>query len=217
MLRTQQRGLSLGRDHDQPTLLSRAAKAALVWYYHRQGWRAEAAGPTPRKCVLIAAPHTSNWDFLYFVGLTHDLGLNAHFMAKRELFGWPMNRFLHDIGGIPIDRSKGGNYVQAMIDEFNRRDDFILTIAPEGTRGRVRQWRTGFYHIARGAGVPMVCGLMDYARKVGGLGPALMPSGDYVGDMAQVERYYRSVTPRHPGLAMQSIVDASDYREIKAA
>lgn len=201
----------------KPGIVSRIALKALVAFYHRQGWRAEAAGPIPRKCVLIAAPHTSNWDFLYFVGLTHDLGIKAHFMAKRELFAWPMNGFLHDIGGIPIDRSSGGNYVQAMVDEFNRRDDFILTIAPEGTRGQVRQWRTGFYHIARGAGVPLVCGLMDYARKVGGLGPALMPSGDYVRDMAEVERYYRSVTPRHPGLAMQNIVEASDYKENKAA
>lgn len=214
------------RDHRKPGLISRAARAglisraaraALVWAYHRQGWRAEAAGPIPRKCVLIAAPHTSNWDFLNFVGLTHDLGIDAHFMAKQELFTRPMRRFLQDIGGIPIDRSRAGNHVQAMIEEFNRRDAFILTIAPEGTRGRGRQWRTGFYQIARGAGVPIVCGLMDYARKVGGLGPALMPSGDYVRDMAEVERYYRSVTPRHPGLAMQSIVEASDHREAKAA
>ncbi len=201
----------------KPGLVSRAALVALVWFYHRQGWRAETAGPIPRKCVIIAAPHTSNWDFLYFVGLTHDLGIRPSFMAKRELFGWPMNGFLHDIGGIPVDRSKGSNYVQAMIDQFKARDDFILTIAPEGTRSRVRQWRSGFYHIARGAGVPLVVGLMDYGRKVGGLGPAFMPSGNYVGDMAQVEHYYRSVTPRHPGLAMQNIVDASDYRESQAA
>lgn len=203
--------------NNKPGLMSRLASNALVAFYHQQGWRAETAGPIPKKCVLIAAPHTSNWDFLYFVGLTHDLGIKSHFMAKRELFAWPMNRFLHDIGGIPIDRSKNSNYVQAMIDEFHARDEFILTIAPEGTRGRVRAWRTGFYHIARGAGVPLVCGLMDYARKVGGLGPALTPSGNYARDMAQVERYYRSVTPRHPGLAMQSIVEASDYQESKAA
>jgi 1-acyl-sn-glycerol-3-phosphate acyltransferase len=201
----------------QPGLMSRATRAALVWFYHRQGWRAETQGPIPRKCVLIAAPHTSNWDFLYFLGLTHDLGIRPHFMAKQELFRWPVAGFLRDMGGIAIDRSRSGNYVEAMVDEFRRRDDFILTIAPEGTRGRVRQWKTGFYHIARSAGVPLVVGLMDYARRMGGLGPALMPSGDYVRDMAEVERVYRSVTPRHPGLAMASIVEASDHRDQQAA
>ncbi len=197
--------------------VARGVRAALVWFYHRQGWRAESAGPIPRRCVIIAAPHTSNWDFLYFLGLTHDLGIRAHFMAKQELFRAPVAGFLRDIGGIAIDRSRGGNYVEAMVEEFRRRDDFILTIAPEGTRQRVRQWRTGFYHIARGAGVPLVCGLMDYARKVGGLGPAITPSGDYAADMARVEGFYRSVTPRHPRLAMANIVEASEIPERRRA
>jgi 1-acyl-sn-glycerol-3-phosphate acyltransferase len=202
-----------GDAKDEPAgVISRAVRAALVGFYHRRGWRAEAEGPIPRRCIIIAAPHTSNWDFLYFIGLTHDLGIRAHFMGKKELFRWPMERLMRENGGIPVDRSRGGNYVQAMIDEFNRRDDFILTIAPEGTRGAVRKWRTGFYHIAMGAGVPLVCGLMDYARKVGGLGPAIMPTGDYVADMARVEAYYRSVTPKYPQRAMQDIVAASEGR-----
>ena len=193
-----------------PRLISRAARAALVSFYRRKGWRAESEGPIPKRCIIIAAPHTSNWDFLYFVGLTHDLGFQAHFMGKQELFRWPMANFMRENGGIPVDRSKAGNYVQAMIDQFARRDEFRLTIAPEGTRGAVRRWRTGFYHIAMGAGVPLVCGLMDYARKVGGLGPAMMPTGNYAADMAKVEAYYRSVTPKHPKQMMENIVAASD-------
>ena len=196
-----------------PGRLSRAARAALVGFYRRQGWRAQSDGPVPQRCIIIAAPHTSNWDFLYFIGLTHDLGFQAHFMGKRELFRWPLGKFMRENGGIPVDRSRHGNYVAAMIDQFARRDVFRLTIAPEGTRGAVRQWRTGFYHIALGAGVPLVCGLMDYARKIGGLGPAIMPSGDYAADMARIEGFYRSVTPRHPQLAMADIVAASaDWR-----
>lgn len=190
--------------------LARGLYAMIVWLYRRQGWRAISDGPIPRRCIIIAAPHTSNWDFLYFVGLTHELGIHAHFMAKRELFRWPIAGFLRQIGGIEIDRSRTGNHVEAMIAEFTRRDDFILTIAPEGTRSSVRKWRTGFYHIACGAGVPMVCGLMDYARKVGGLGPAMPASGDYAADMVRVEAYYGSVTPRHPHRVMQGIVAASD-------
>ncbi len=188
-----------------PGAVSRAIHAGLLWLYQRHGWRAETAGPIPRRAVIIAAPHTSNWDFLYFLGLTHDLGVHPHFMAKQELFRWPLTNFLRENGGIAVNRSTGGHYVDAMVAEFARREDFLLTIAPEGTRGSVRQWRTGFYHIALAAGVPMICGLMDYARKVGGFGPAIMPTGDYAADMAQVEHYYRSVTPRHPALAMQSI------------
>ncbi len=190
--------------------LARMVHAAIVWLYRRQGWRAVSDGPIPRRCIIIAAPHTSNWDFLYFVGLTHELGFRAHFMAKRELFRWPIAGFLRQIGGIEIDRSRNGNHVEAMIAEFACRNDFILTIAPEGTRSSVRKWRTGFYQIALGAGVPMICGLMDYARKVGGLGPAMLASGDYAADMAMVEAYYGSVTPRHPERAMRGIVAASD-------
>lgn len=196
---------------DRPAgVVSRAARTALVSFYRRQGWRAESETVIPKRCVIIAAPHTSNWDFLYFVGLTHDLGFQAHFMGKKELFRWPMANFMRENGGIAVDRTRAGNYVQAMIEQFARRDEFRLTIAPEGTRGAVRRWRTGFYHIALGAGVPLVCGLMDYARKVGGLGPAMMPTGNYAADMAKVEGYYRSVTPKYPKYMMENIVTASD-------
>ena len=107
-------------------------------------------------------------------------------MAKKSLFRWPLGRFMRDMGGVEIDRASNEGYVDAMIAEFKRRKEFMLTIAPEGTRGAVRQWRTGFYHIALGAGVPLVCGVMDYGTKTGGLGPAFMPTGDYRADMVEV-------------------------------
>lgn len=196
-------------DFGRVSPISRAAKSALLALYRRHGWRAEGVVPAPRRFVIIAAPHTSNWDFLYFLGLTQALGIDAHFMAKKQLFRWPLGGFMRDMGGIMVDREKGGNYVAAMVDEFARRDEFMLTIAPEGTRGAVRQWRTGFYQIALAAKVPMVIGLMDYARKVGGLGPAIMPTGDYAADMAPIAAFYRSVTPRHPAKAMANIVEES--------
>jgi 1-acyl-sn-glycerol-3-phosphate acyltransferase len=189
----------------KPSILSRLIRAFLMWLYRRQGWKAEGVIPHPRKFVIIAAPHTSNWDFVYYIGLTQTLGIMPHFMAKTALFRWPMRNFMLDMGGVPIDRKKGGNYVQAMIDEFASRDEFMLTIAPEGTRGSVKQWKTGFYHIAMGAGVPMVVGMMDYGRKTGGLGPAIWPTGDYEADMAKVAKIYASVTPKHPDKRMVSI------------
>ena len=193
-----------------PSLLSRLFRKALVAIYRRQGWTAYGEVPSPRKFVLIAAPHTSNWDFLYFIGLTEELGIMPHFMAKKSLFRWPWKNFLLDMGGVPVDRGSKQNYVQAMIDEFARRTEFMLTIAPEGTRGAVRQWKTGFYHIAMGAKVPLVVGMMDYARKNGGLGPAIWPTGDYQADMAKIAAIYEKVVPRHPAKKMLSITEGVD-------
>jgi len=189
----------------------------ILRFFRAMGWTATAVRPLPRKAVIIAAPHTSNWDFIYYIGLTRELGIETSFMAKRQLFQWPLGNFMREMGGVQVNRESGGNYVQAMIDEFNRRDDFLLTIAPEGTRSAVGQWKTGFYHIALGAKVPLIIGMMDYAKKTGGLGVAFMPTGDYAADMARVEEFYRSTTPRHPDKAMKSIVNASVQSFNKAA
>jgi 1-acyl-sn-glycerol-3-phosphate acyltransferase len=197
--------------------LSRRLEGMLLRFYRAQGWQAVSHGSIPKKAIIIAAPHTSNWDFLYFIGLTRDLGIAPSFMAKRQLFQWPLGRFMRDMGGVAINREAGGNYVQAMIDEFARRDEFLLTIAPEGTRSSVAQWRTGFYHIAMGAGVPLIVGMMDYAKKMGGLAQAFMPSGDYAADMMRIEEFYHNTTPRHPHKAMQSILAASDKPYARAA
>jgi 1-acyl-sn-glycerol-3-phosphate acyltransferase len=190
----------------QPSLVSRLLRRLLVGIYRYNGWRAFGDVPSPRKFVLIAAPHTSNWDFLNFIGLTQELGITPHFMAKRSLFRWPFTRFMLDMGGVPVDRSSTQNYVQQMVDEFGKRDEFMLTIAPEGTRGSVRAWKTGFYHIAMGAKVPIVIGMMDYATKTGGLGAAIWPTGNYAADMAKVAEYYRKVTPKYPAKGMVEVI-----------
>lgn len=184
----------------QKSLMARVTKAAIIAWFGRQGWTVEGTAPIPRKFVVIAAPHTSNWDFLYFIGATDGLNLDLSFMGKQTLFRWPFGRMMRDMGGIPVDRSSSHNMVDQMIAEFSRREEFMLTIAPEGTRGKVREWKTGFYHIAVGAGVPLVCGMMDYARKVVGLGPAIWPTGDYDADMVEIGQYYSQCTPKNPQL-----------------
>lgn len=189
-------------DDPPPAFASRVVRRFLLWFYRRRGWQAAGAPPADRRCVIIAAPHTSNWDFVNFLGLTDELGIKAHFMGKKSLFRWPMGRFMRDMGGVAIDRSGSHNVVDAMVAEFGRRKEFMLTVAPEGTRKVVTQWRTGFYQIALRAGVPLVCGVMDYGKKTGGLGPAMMPTGDYAADMAKIVDYYRAVTPRHPERAI---------------
>lgn len=189
----------------QPSWLSRLVRRALVGIYKRSGWHAHGVVPESRKFVLIAAPHTSNWDFVYFLGLTDDLGIMPHFMGKSSLFRWPFTNFMLDMGGVPVDRSSNKNYVQQMIDEFKRRKEFMLTIAPEGTRGNVKAWKTGFYHIAMGAGVPLVVGMMDYQSKTGGLGPEIWPTGDYKADMKKVAEIYATVVPKYPAKGMTGI------------
>lgn len=178
---------------------ARLLTAAIDRWFRRQGWSVEGRAPEPRRFIVIAAPHTSNWDFLYFIGAAESLNLDLSFMGKESLFRRPFGRLMREMGGIPVDRSKSGNYVEQMVAEFARRAEFMLTIAPEGTRGKVRRWRTGFYHIAMGANVPLVCGLMDYRRKFVGLGPAIWPTGDYAKDMEQVTAFYSQCTPKHPG------------------
>jgi 1-acyl-sn-glycerol-3-phosphate acyltransferase len=193
----------------RPSLLSQMVRKALVTFYRLRGWKAHGAPPEDGRCIIIAAPHTSNWDFLYFIGLTEDIGIQPHFMAKDSLFRWPLGRFMRDMGGVPVVRSSRQNVVDAMAAEFSRRDRFMLTIAPEGTRGKVGQWRTGFYHIAMKAGVPLVVGMMDYGTKTGGLGPAIWPTGDYDADMARIFEFYRTVTPKHPSRGIANLEQAS--------
>ncbi len=193
----------------KPSILSRIVKHIIVWIYRRNGWSAVGKAPKDQRFVIVAAPHTSNWDFLYFIGLTNELGIQPHFMAKESLFRWPWKNFLLDMGGVPVDRSGGKDIVAAMVQEFSKRKQFMLTIAPEGTRSSVQQWKTGFYHIAREANVPLVIGMMDYGNKTGGLIEAFMTTGDYKQDMKIIEKNYKSVTPRHPDKAMKNIVDTS--------
>lgn len=189
----------------RPGPMARLVKSIILWLYRRHGWRAEGVVPTPRRFVIIAAPHTSNWDFVYYLGLTQELGIKTYFMAKSSLFRWPIGGFMRAMGGVEVDRKSSHNYVQAMVDAFASNEEFILTVAPEGTRGRTRRWKTGFYQIAMAANVPIVVGLMDYGRKVGGLGPMIWPSGDFRADMEKVLAVYRTCIPRHPELAVTEI------------
>ena len=190
-----------------PGPVARMVRRLLLAMYRGRGWRALGQVPEPRRFILIAAPHTSNWDFVNFLGLTADLGLRAHFMGKLSLFKWPLGGFMKQMGGVPVDRRGGGNVVEQMVAEFARRAEFMLTVAPEGTRGRTTKWRTGFYQIALAAKVPMVVGFMDYGTKTGGLGPLIWPSGDFRADMLKVLEVYRTCIPKIPERAVRSIDD----------
>lgn len=190
----------------RPSLLSRIVRGVLLRLYRAQGWKPVGGPPDVRKAVLIGAPHTSSWDFLFFLGMTDQLGIKAHFMGKKSLFRWPLQRFMLDMGGVPVDRSASHNYVDSMIAEFAARDEFFLVIAPEGTRSGGGKWRSGFYHIALGAGVPIQCGWVDYENMRGGMGLKIEPSGDYPADMARIADFYRThARPKHPEHAVTDL------------
>ncbi len=162
------------------------------------GWRVEGRPPAIPKYVVIGAHHTSYWDAPIGLALSYSISFNTVWMVKDAAYRWPFRSVLRWIGALPIDRSRRHSVVSQMIEQFRRRDRLILAILPEGTRKRVTSWKTGFYHIARGAGVPIVLAFLDYRRKVGGFGPTVMPSGDIEADMRIIRDFYAGITPKHP-------------------
>ena len=162
------------------------------------GWAFEGSVPTASRYVLIAAPHTSNWDFVYMMAMAWAIGIRIHWMGKASLFSFPFGPLLRAMGGLPIRRDRPGKLVEQSVEKFSQATALVLTVPAEGTRSKASTWRSGFYHIARLAEVPIVLGYLDYRRKRGGLGPALYTSGDVRLDMDRIRAFYADKTGRHP-------------------
>jgi 1-acyl-sn-glycerol-3-phosphate acyltransferase len=167
------------------------------------GWKVEGQLPDLPKFVLIGAPHTSNWDFVMFLAVIFDLRANVRFIGKAELFREPFGWFFHWCGGIPVDRRKSQGLVEQMVKACQKSDRFILTIAPEGTRHKVREWKMGFYHIAKTAGIPVVLAIVDGARKVVRVGQIFNPTEDMEGDMKLIKGFFSNVVGINPGLTSE--------------
>jgi len=162
------------------------------------GWRVEGALGDVKKAVAIAAPHTSNWDLPFMLAVSYVLGVKPSWLGKREMFRGPLGWLLRRLGGIPVDRGTRSNLVQQVIACFARSERLFLVIPPSGTRSRAAYWKSGFYHIARGADVPLICTFLDYRRKVGGLGPVVLTTGDIGRDMDTLRDFYAGVTAKYP-------------------
>ncbi len=154
--------------------------------------------PGVPKFVMIGAPHTSNWDFLYFLLLRFGSGIELNWVGKDSLFRWPIGPVMRLLGGVPVKRNIRTEFVAQIVDQYNRLDRFALTLAPEGTRRKTAYWKTGFYFIALGAGVPIALGFVDYKVKTVGIGPLIFPSGDIQADFDQIRAFYSSVTGKYP-------------------
>lgn len=162
------------------------------------GWTAVGEMPDVPKAVLIAAPHTSNWDGVWALIYKVSIGAEIHFFAKKSLFWFPLSTLLRGLGGIPLDRERAGSAVRQAIDMFNDRERFVFGLAPEGTRGQKPGWKSGFYRIALGAGVPVYMGFLDYRHKRLGIGDRLDLSGDQDADLAVCREFYAGIEGRWP-------------------
>jgi 1-acyl-sn-glycerol-3-phosphate acyltransferase len=180
-------------------LFYRFVRKVLMRWFTSHGWRVHENPDLHDKMVLIAAPHTSNWDLPYTLATGFEYDIPISWVGKNTIFKWPFGRMMRALGGVSVDRSKRADTVQQLADAIKAAPNRIfLVIAPEGTRDAVSEWKSGFYHIAVAANVPLGLAFVDYKRKVTGIGKTIRPSGDYAADLALIQNYYRTITPKHP-------------------
>jgi 1-acyl-sn-glycerol-3-phosphate acyltransferase len=146
--------------------------------------------PVPDRCVMIAAPHTTNWDFPLTLAIAKVSGVKINWLGKDALFKGPMGPVMRSLGGVPIDRSSSQGMVAHLAEELNAGTHMVLVVPAEGTRARTEHWKSGFYRIADKASVPIVCAYVDRTTRTGGFGPVVRPSGDIRGDMDIIRAFY---------------------------
>lgn len=170
------------------------------------GWKVEGGFPDLPKFIVIGAPHTSNWDFMMFLGVIFHLRANVRFMGKAELFRGPFAWFFYWCGGVPVDRSKPQGLVEQMVQACEAAKQFVLVIAPEGTRHRVAEWKMGFYHIAKSASVPVVMAVVDGIRKTVRVGQIFHPTEDAIADMKTIKGFFAGkvgINPRRKEITLE--------------
>ncbi len=162
------------------------------------GWNLVAELPPVQKYLMIGAHHTSNWDLPIALLMMAALGLRLRWIGKDSLFKGPQGQIMRWLGGIPVERGAKKNFVGQITDLYNQRKEMVITIAPEGTRSAVDHWKTGFYHIASGANIPVAMAFLDYSRKTCGVGGYFYPSGDMEADLDILKRFYGTKIGKYP-------------------
>ena len=161
------------------------------------GWRLTGEFPDVPRLVLIAAPHSSGWDAVWGLLAKIALGLSAEFMGKREIFWWPLGPVLRFLGGFPVNRQAAGGVVEQLTERMRRSEHLWLLLAPEGTRKRVGKWKSGFWRVARDAGVPILCVGFHYPEKRIHIGRVFTPTADFETDHAAIREWYRPYVGKH--------------------
>ncbi|MBO3270825.1 MULTISPECIES: 1-acyl-sn-glycerol-3-phosphate acyltransferase [Hymenobacter] len=183
-----------------------ARKTSTFWYLFSKfwfwitGWHlGPQVPPGIKKSMMIAAPHTSNWDFMFARAAFFLMDVDVKLTIKKEWTTIPvLGALVRSLGGLAVDRSRNNSLVDGMVQLFNERDELVILITPEGTRKYQPKWRKGFYHAAVGAGVPILLGYLDYKNKEAGVGPAFWPTGDYEKDLEEIKAFYRTKQGRFP-------------------
>lgn len=168
------------------------------WILIKLGWTFKVDIPDIKKFVAIAAPHTSNWDFPLGILAAKAINLEVHWLGKHSMFHWPYGWFFRAIGGTPIHRGKGQNYMQQLTFLFNSSERLVLALAPEGTRSKTDHWKTGFHAIARAANVPILMAYLDYGNKQVGIGGMFYPGDDIEADFSMIREYYKDRRGKNP-------------------
>ena len=169
-----------------------------MWILNTLGWTIQTDLPGIKKYVAIAAPHTSNWDFPLGILAARAINLQVHWMGKHSLFRWPYGWFFRAIGGTPVHREQGQNYIKQMADLFEHSEQLVLALAPEGTRSKTDHWKTGFHYIARAANVPIVMAYLDFGKKQVGIGSMFYPTDDIETDFDKIRRFYVDRRGKNP-------------------
>ncbi len=164
------------------------------------GWKVRGDWPKIDKMVLVVAPHTSNWDGLYMLAAAGYFRVKLRWMGKQSLTTGPFGGIVKWLGCVPIDRSARHDVVRAMSDAFAATDNMILAIPPEGTRSLAQEWKSGFWHIARMANVPIVVASLDYSSNTIRIEKQIIASDDYAKDLAEIHACYLDRLPKHPDL-----------------
>ncbi|WP_420645134.1 lysophospholipid acyltransferase family protein [Candidatus Leptofilum sp.] len=172
---------------------NRLSRAIAAFFFKISGWQVVGALPNLPKMIIIGAPHTTNWDFPLAMNLIFYTGVRFNWMAKREFFVKPFSYVWDWLGGVPVDRRAANGTVGQTIEAIQKRAKIVLAIAPEGTRSQVNRWRTGFYHIAHGANVPIVPVLVDYGRKILTITEPFIPSGDVETDLPLLQARFKGL------------------------
>jgi 1-acyl-sn-glycerol-3-phosphate acyltransferase len=167
------------------------------WILQQLGWRIIHPDPMPRQYIVAVVPHTSNWDFPLGLLVRSAMGEDIKFIGKSSLFRWPFGGLFRWLGGYPVDRSRRTNFTEAVAEIFQREPDFRIAIAPEGTRSKVDKLKTGFYYIAKEAGVPLILCAFDYGKKEVRFGEPFYPTDDAEADFAFIHDYWKGVRGRN--------------------
>ncbi len=162
------------------------------------GWKIDFTLPKEKKFLLISEPHTSNWDLPLMLIISQVIGVQLNWAAKDTIFKGLHGKYLRWLGGIPVNRRSRTNFTDQVVEIFNKAKKLVIVIAPAGTRGYTEFWRSGFYHIANMAKIPIAFGFLDYGNKIGGIKPGFLPTGNIEEDFKVIRNFYKGMSGKNP-------------------